>query len=120
MVGQCKNCLFWIRTAEGNDNGNCRKSAPPFPETWDVDWCGEIEVREIEVTPECRIKPPQVGIVMSDVKDQDIRGTELAVIGVPPRLAKESFVWNRPRAVRSSQPEKILRIHRHDIFYQFE
>jgi len=42
------------------------------------------------------------------VKDQDIRGTKLAVIGVPPRLARESFVWNRPRAVRSSQHEKVL------------
>lgn len=42
------------------------------------------------------------------VENQVIRGTELAVIGVPPRLAKESFVWNRPRAVRSSQPEKVL------------
>ena len=39
---------------------------------------------------------------------QDIREVELAVIGVPPRLAKESFVWNRPRAVRSSRPEKVL------------
>jgi len=42
------------------------------------------------------------------VKGQDIRGTKLAVIGVPPRLARESFVWNRPRAVRSSQHEKVL------------
>ena len=42
------------------------------------------------------------------VEGQDIREVELAVIGVPPRLAKESFVWNRPRAVRSSHPEKVL------------
>ncbi|MFH0960501.1 MAG: hypothetical protein V1897_17575, partial [Pseudomonadota bacterium] len=42
------------------------------------------------------------------VEAQDIQGAKLAVIGLPPRLARESFVWNRPRAVRSSQPEKVL------------
>lgn len=41
-------------------------------------------------------------------EDRDIRETKFAVIGVPPRLARESFVWNRPKATRTSQQEKVL------------
>ena len=39
---------------------------------------------------------------------QEVFGTSFGVIGIPPRLAKESFVWNRRRAIRSSKPSKTL------------
>lgn len=40
--------------------------------------------------------------------DNEISGTLFGVSGLPPRLAKESFVWNRPRAIRQSRPIKSL------------
>ena len=42
------------------------------------------------------------------VAGQELFGTSFGVIGIPPRLAKESFVWNRLRAIRSSKPSKTL------------
>jgi len=42
------------------------------------------------------------------ITGQEVSGTSFGVIGIPPRLAKESFVWNRRRAIRSSKPSKTL------------
>lgn len=42
------------------------------------------------------------------VAGKEVSGTHFGVIGIPPRLAKESFIWNRRKVVRSSKPSKAL------------
>jgi DNA-directed RNA polymerase alpha subunit len=73
---RCKNCQFWVRQAEEDTSGQCRRFPPelpqleaqleamqatgasPFvgvwPDTLGLDWCGEFQARE---TPPLDARP---------------------------------------------------------------
>ena len=67
MINQCKTCRFWSPMTDYPENGDCRRHAPEpassrnsgmfeivfphWPQTSNIDWCGEWMSVAIKTAP---------------------------------------------------------------------